>query len=44
MGIWAFLAAGLGLAVAGIVLAPIVAAWITMNRKPAERRHEEELH
>lgn len=44
MGIWAFLAAGLGLAVAGIVLAPIVTAWITMNRKPAERRREEELH
>lgn len=44
MSIWAFLAAGFGLAVAGIVLAPIVAGWITMNRKSAAQPRDEELH
>lgn len=39
-----FLIVGLGLAMAGIVLAPIVAAWITMNRKSAVPPLDEELH
>jgi hypothetical protein len=44
MSIWALLAAGIGLAVVAIVLAPIAAGWITMNRKSAARRGDEELH
>lgn len=44
MSIWAFLAAGLGLAVAGIVLAPIVAGWVTMNRRSAVQPRDDEIH
>ncbi len=44
MSIWAFLAAGFGLAVAGIVLAPIVAGWITMNRRTGVQPRDDEFH
>lgn len=44
MSIWAFLVAGFGLAVVGIVLAPIVAGWITMNRRSAVQPGDDELH
>ncbi len=44
MSIWALLATIVGLAVAAIVLAPIAAGWITMNRKSDMRRGEDEPH